>query len=242
MKRILLAQILLALVHGSYAQYTDTIQHYVGLTSTGSFNETNDVGTWLLNNGLKMGIKKKSVALNLAGSWVYGTVDKTLTNNDFNTSFDCDVFKLWPHTYYWLLANYTSSFSLKINSQYQAGAGIAYTVIDHKHVQLNLSDGVVYDNSDIFLADSTRDVYSTGRNSFRVMFKCDTGILTVNGTTFLQNSFWLGSDYILKANISMSLKIKKWLSFTLAYSYNRFNRTKQENTLFTYGLTMEKYF
>lgn len=228
--------------HTVQAQYSDSVHYYTGIAATGTYNKTNSSSAYLFNNGIKFGIRKKSISLNSTNTWMYGAQQNVITNNDVNATLDFNVYKLAPHAYYWGLANYTSSVSLKINNQYQAGAGIAYNIVDKKTAQLNVSDGLIYENSDITLTDSARDIYSTGRNSLRLMCRLESGILAINATGFLQNSLWNNNDYIIKVNAGLSVKVKKWLSFTVAYNYNRFNRTAQENTLFTYGLTIDKYY
>jgi len=227
----------------AFAQYNDTVNYYTGLSSMGTLNQTESSSSYLLNNILKLGIKKKDYSLNSTNGWVYGSQNRILTNNDFNSVLDFDVYKLLPHCYYWGLIDYTSSFSLKINSQYQVGAGIAYNIIDHKNSQLNISDGIVYEKSDIFLYDTVRDLYDTYRNSFRLAFKWNIGsIFSINGMGYFQNSFSLKKDYIIRTNVAMSIKLKKWLSFTASYIYNRFNRINTENSLLTYGLTIDRYY
>jgi hypothetical protein len=93
------------------------------------------------------------------------------------------------------------------------------------------------------MLDPVHDVYNTYRNSFRVVFKWTIhNILVLNGSNFVQNSLSNGKDYILKSNLGLSVKLKKWLSLTTAFTYNKFSRTGRENLLFNYGLTIEKYF
>jgi hypothetical protein len=243
MKLILRTFFLLLCSYRANAQYSDSMHYYIGANATGSVNNTNDASSYLLNNALKMGIRQKSFSLNSTNNWVYGSQDKILTNNDYNSTLDFNLYKTFPHFYYWGLGNYMASYSLKINSQYQGGAGVAYNVIDKKTANLNISDGILYEHDDIFLRDTVRDVYSTYRNSLRLSFKWTIhDLVTVNGMGFYQNSFSNGNDYVLKGNLGLSVKIQKWLSLTSAFVYNRFNRTDQENTLFTYGLTIDKYF
>jgi Protein of unknown function, DUF481 len=212
------------------------------LQSTGTYNKTDHDNSYLFNNGMKLGIKKKKISLNSTNSWIYGMQQKRLTNNDFVSTLDFDLYKLAPHAYYWGLANYTSNFSLKINNQLQLGGGLAYNVIDRKRFQFNISDGIIWENSDIFLNDTVRDIYSTWRNSFRLQLKYSAGILSVNGTSFIQNSLEFKNDYIFKADLELDIKILRWLSLAAGYTYNHFTRTNKENTLFTYGITIEKYF
>jgi hypothetical protein len=206
-------------------------------------NKTNKSDAFLLNNSLRAGIKKRSIALNSTSIWNYGKQQRVLTNNDFSSSLDFNVYKPFPHFYYWGLANYSTSYSLKINNQEQAGAGIAYKLIDRKKLNFNVSDGLLYEKSDIYRNDTVRDIYNTWRNSLRLSFSCNIkDYIFLNGTNFYQNSLTNSNDYIIKSNVSLAVKIHKWLSLTTAFSYNKFSRTGRENTLYTYGLTVEKYF
>jgi hypothetical protein len=228
------------------AQFNDTLHYHATFSSTGSINRTEDGNSYLLNNSFGFGVKKKeNLTLNLTSSFVYGKQNDDLTNRDFTTSFTANLFKYIPfkHSFYWALVNYNSSFSLKINDQTQVGAGLAYSVIDKKNVYLNFSDGVLYDQSNLMLKDTVHDIYNTYRNSFRLQFHfLIKDILVIDGTNFLQNSFQWGSDYIIHSNTSLTLKIKKWIGLTTALSYNKMNRTGSENLLFTYGLSIDKYF
>ncbi len=237
--------VLLAIASNSVmAQFSDSVTYYTGLTSTGTYNKTNDGGElYNVNNALKLSVKKKSVSLNSTNKWIYGKQNSVLTNNDFSSALDFNLYKTIPHFYYWGLANYNSSFSLKQNSQVQGGFGIAYNFIDDKNANFNISDGLIYEYSDITLADSVRDVYSTMRNSLRISFKLNLkNRFYINGVGFLQTSLNYGNDYIIKSDVGMGYKIRRWLSLTTAFSYNKVSKTQRENIFFTYGLSIEKYF
>jgi len=225
------------------AQYNDTTFHYVGLISSGSYNKTNSSTAYLLNNVLKMGIRKKDIALNSTNSFLYGDQNKKLTNKDFSSVWDFNLYKTFPQFYYWGLFAYNVNYSLRINNQLLTGIGIAYKFIDQPTRQINVSNGILYDYSDINLNDSTREIYSTPRNSLRLQIKWDIkNLLVFRGNAFLQNSLQDASDYIVKTDVSFSIKIKKWLSLTSALTYNQMTRTKKENLFVTYGLNIEKYF
>lgn len=225
------------------AQYSDSVFYYVGFTSSGTFNKTNESNAYLFNNMLKMGVKKKDIALNSTNKFLYGQQDNVLTNKDISSAWDINLYKTFPHFYYWGLLNYNSTYSLKINNQLLAGVGLAYNIIDKKTLVVNISDGVIYDYSDINPTDSTHEVYGTPRNSLRVQIKWSIkDRVTFSGNSFLQNSLQNQNDYILKTDVSLSIKIRKWLSFTSAYSFNKMTRTKTENTFFTFGFTAERYF
>jgi hypothetical protein len=67
-------------------------------------------------------------------------------------------------------------------------------------------------------------------------------MVILDGTHFWQPSFYDGKDYILKTNISVSVKLRKWLNLSSAAVYNKVNRTQRENLLITFGLVAERYF
>jgi hypothetical protein len=240
----LLLLLFILITHNCLAQFNDTTHYYTNFASSGSINKTELSSTYLLNNTFKFGIKKKTVALNFNNNWIYGKTDKVITNNDFTTSLDFDIFKNdSAHLYYWGLANYITSVSLRVNNQLQTGVGAAYYFVNKKNTVFNVSDGILFDRGDLFLDDGTRDVYSTYRNSFRVFFKfVIKDLIVLDGSDFIQNSFTMRQDYIIRSTTNLSVKLKKWLALTTSYNYNRMNRTERENSLLSYGLTVEKYF
>ncbi len=225
------------------AQFNDSTHYHASYASAGSINKTNDGSSYLLNNAFKFNIKNKHNTLNFNNNWVYGRSNSNLTNNDFSSSLDFNLDSKLPHFYYWGLANYNTSFSLKINNQLLAGLGAAYDIINKKNAVLNLSDGILYDMSDLYLSSTQNDVYQTYRNSFRLNFRFVIyDLLIVDGNNFLQNSLQTQSDYIIRSNTNLSVKLRKWLAFTTSFNYNRLNRTHSQNLLLNYGLTAEKYF
>lgn len=227
----------------SFAQFTDSTNYYINYTSTGSVNKTNDGDSYLLNNGFKFSIRKKSISLNFNNSWMYGKQDDNLTNNDFSSSLDFDLYRGSTRFYYWGLLNYNTSYSLKIINQFQSGAGVAYNMINRPDVLFNISDGILYDMGNLYLNDTTKDVYHTFRNSVRLLFRLSVkDMVVLEGSSFLQNSLSHGDDYIIRSDAKLSVKLKKWLSLTTALNYNKVNRTRHENLLLSYGLTLEKYF
>jgi len=226
-----------------YGQFTDSTARLLSLSATGSANTTNDSKAYLLNNTLRFGIQKKPVNLNLSAKWIYGKQNGLLSNNDFSTIFDANFYTGWQRFYYWGLANYNTSESLNINNQLLTGAGIAYSFIDTEKTYLNLSNGLLYDTSDLMLSDSIRDQYETVRNSLRLSFRFVIAKrFTLGSTSFLQQSLVNGRDYIIRSDASFSVSVNRWLSLTSAFNYNRTSRTARENTLLSYGITFERYF
>jgi hypothetical protein len=226
-----------------HAQFNDTTNYHVVFNGTGSLNRARDGNAYLLNNGLRFELKKKSIALNATNNWVYGKSNGDLTNNDFSSTIDFNLYKAIPHAYYWGLVNYNTSYSLKINKQLLAGGGIAYSVLDKPNAYLNISDGILYDLSDINTTDTTREVYNTYRNSFRLqMHFLIANLVTLDSGSFLQNSLTKHNDYILRTTFGLGFKLNTWLSLNSSLAYNKISRTDSENLLLTYGLKVEKYF
>jgi hypothetical protein len=225
------------------AQFSDSLTHFAHLSLTGNINRTNVASTYLLSNEAGFSIKKPRKVLNSSAAWVYGKQGSEISNNDFTTTLDFNLYNKRGNFYNWGLANYTTSLSLRINNQLQAGLGVAYNLVDNKTTWINLSDGLLYETSSIAPSDSVHDNYQTIRNSFRLAYRFILWkTVTINGSNFLQSSLDNANDYIIRSNNSVGIKLNKWLSFTAAFSYNQFRRTGAENLLFTYGLTAENYF
>jgi hypothetical protein len=222
-----------------HAQFNDTTHYHVVMVSSGSINKTDDATVYLLNNSLNFGIKRKDITLNATNTWIYGKQNSVLTNNDFSSALFFNLYKTFPHFYYWGLLNYNTSYSLKINNQLLAGLGAAYSVMDKPNAYLNLSDGVLFDQSDLLV----NEVYHTYRNSFRLQYHfAIKDRLTLDGSNFLQNSFNNRHDYIIRSTTTLGLKLRKWISVTTSLTYNKMNVTSSDNLIFTYGLTIDKYF
>ncbi len=226
-----------------FCQFNDSTHYFISYASTGTINKTEHSNSYLFANALKFSTRKKSISLNSANTWLYGWQGESLTNNDFSSVLDFNVYKAIPHFYYWGLANYDKSYSLKINNRLQTGVGVAYSFVDMETAFFNISDGILYEASDLKINDSVNNKYNTLRNSLRIRYRLSFNkILILDGTHFWQPSFYDGRDYILKTNISLSVKLRKWLNLTSAAVYNKVNRTQRENLLVTFGLVAEHYF
>ncbi|WP_461451987.1 DUF481 domain-containing protein [Mucilaginibacter sp.] len=238
MKQFLILIIITLIAVSAHAQFTDTTHYHLNVAASGSINNTDDSRAYLLNNALSFGIKKKDFTLTSANTWVYGKQNNQLTNNDYSSSLVFNLYKTFPHFYYWGLLNYNTSYSLKINNQVLAGGGIAYSFIDQKNTYINLSDGILYDQSDLVIINN----YHTFRNSLRLQFHFASNIFTLDGSNFLQNSLSRGNDYIIRTTTTLGVKLRKWISLTTALNYNKMTITQSDNLIFTYGLTIDKYF
>jgi hypothetical protein len=227
----------------TFSQFNDTINYYANYTSTGIINKTNEGNSYVLNNQIKFNIYKKSVSLNTTNSWIYGQQLENVTNNDFFSVVDLNLFKSERNIYYWALGNFEKSYSLKINYRLQSGLGIGYYLIDKQNFVLHISDGILFEKSDLYDTEIGDNDYRILRNSFRIKFRLLVkDIFVLDNSDFLQHSLSDRKDYIIKSSTTLSLKLRKWLSFTIALNYNKLNLTKRENLLCNYGLTLERYF
>ena len=225
------------------AQFNDSINYHLRFVTTGSLNKTVDGDAYLLNNGLGFNINKRKVTLNTNAGWVYGQLNNTLTNNDFIATADMDFLKKVSKLYYWALLNFESSYSLKTKYRFQPGAGIGYRFIDTINAAFTVSDGILFETANLTDATSGNNKYQTARNSLRVKYRFIIGkVITIEGVNLWQPSFLSFEDYILKFNNSLSFKLREWLNLTSAISYNRISRTDSDNLLFTFGITLDKYF
>ncbi|MET0463154.1 MAG: DUF481 domain-containing protein [Chitinophagaceae bacterium] len=225
------------------AQFNDSTHYHLKYAATGVFNKTNDGRSYVFNNGVSFTVNRRSVTLNSTNSWIYGRQGANLTNNDFSSGLNFDVLKNTQKLYYWGLATFTSSYSLKINYQAQAGVGLGYNIFNKKDLELVVSDGILYETNDLELPNQAKDVYQTFRNSFRVKYHIVVkDLIVLDGGHFWQPSLSRFDDYIIRSTNSLTLKLRKWLGITTAVNYNRFSRTGRENLLINFGLTAETYF
>lgn len=244
MKKIYLLVLLLNGALIATAQFNDSLQHYLNGNLSGTLNNASGDKNYLLNNFVKYKYYKRKSELNFNSGWIYGKNKDGLTNNDFNTSVDFNIYRdTAARLNYWGLAGYTSSYSLKINGQFQAGLGVAYKLVDKTYMYLRLSDGILFEHSNLLLNDSIPDLYTTFRNSLRVQLRVfPLQRVSFEGTAFWQPSVKNIGDYIITAQAGLSIKLMKWLSLTTRLNYNRISRTEKENLLLTYGVMIEQYF
>jgi len=224
-------------------QFNDSVHHNAGYTATGIINQTNEGNSFVLNNSARFNINKKNKFFNSNAGWVYGKQNGQLTNNDVTATLDFDIYGKLPHLYYWGLAGYDKSYSLKINDRFQGGLGLGYNLLDKKNASFVISDGILYEYSDLEDTVSSHDRYHTLRNSLRLKYHFVlNGIIILEGVQFWQPSLSSRSDYIIKSTNSLSFKLKKWLNLTSSLIYNKVNRTQSKNLLFTIGLSADYYF
>ena len=228
-----------------FAQFSDTVHYYTNFSGTGNLNRTNTTGSsYLLNNSLTFQVSKKKFSINSMASYVYGKNPTAKTNDDFLGILNLDILKGVQKFYYWALTSYEKSFSLKLDKRFQAGAGVGYTFVNTDNANLEVSDGIMFETTDLSIPNAKGETsYQTIRNSLRVKYRfIIKEIFRFDGINFYQPSFSDGSDYILKLRASFSIKLYKWLNFTTSFNYNRQNITSTENLFLSYGLSMEKYF
>lgn len=241
-KHLTILLLCLAAAAQGFAQFNDSTHHRFRYLGAGSLNKTDLAKAYLLSNSLMYDVSKPNYAFSSTANWIYGQQNKLLTNNDFSAGANFDFRKAPNKVFYWAYAGYQSSYSLQVNYKVQAGAGAGYIFLDDASKMLNISDGFLYEANNL-KAMPENDVYSTIRNSFRLKYKfvIDKNI-TLGGSNFFQPSLLSINDYIISLNNNISYKVKQWLNLTAGMNYNRINRTRKENLLLTFGVSIDRYF
>lgn len=238
--------LLVAAMTSTEAQFNDSTNYFIRYNSTGTVNKTNDQNSYVLNNALRFSLYKKSISLNSNNTWIYGKQQDRMTNNDFSSTLDFDVYKARRSIYYWGLLNYEKSFSLAIDHRFQGGLGIGYYFIDRENMVIQVSDGILYEASRLVNRDEAPDLANsqqTLRNSLRLKFRyVFREKVTIDHVDFVQHSLEDRKDYILRSNTIIGVKLYKWISLSLSVNYNKISITDRENLLLNYGITFEKYF
>ncbi len=225
------------------AQFNDSTHYMAAATASGNFNQTNDGLTMIYNNSLRFGTKFDRFHFNSSGSWLYGKNPQKVSNNDWNALTDFNLFSKHPPFYYWGLFNFTSSLSLAINHQFQSGLGVAYRFLEKKNFNFSISNGILYELSNVRTADTDELVYQTFRNSLRVRLNYTyKDIVKASGVIFYQPSLNYRKDYIITSNASIQVKVWKWVNLNTTLSYNKVSRTNKENIILTYGIVAERFF
>ena len=238
---LILSSLLYSLL--SFCQLNDSVHHHFSFSSNGVFNQTKDLTSFVLNNSAGYEINQKKIALNTGVSWIYGTQNQQLSNNDVSAAANVDYLKDVQSLYYWGLVNFDESYSLKINYRFQSGAGVGYTLIKRPDFNFEVSDGFVFETSDLTDPFIGRDGYQTVRNSLRIKYRWSyNNTFILEGTDFYQPSMLSVKDYIIRFSNRLSVKLNKWLAINATMNYNKISRTNRENLLLTYGLTVEDYF
>lgn len=226
-----------------FSQFNDSTHYYAKFGTTGIINQTNDRKSFVLTNALSLSMNKKIMTFNSSSSWIYGRQNKALSNNDFSSSFNADVLKNQRKIYYWALASFLSSYSLKINHQFQLGGGIGWNIVNKKTLEVVASNGIMYETSKLINTLDETEKYQTVRNSFRLKHKwLINNMVSIEGMHFWQPSFERFDDYIIRSNAAISVKLRKWLNLTSALTYNYISRTERENLLINFGLVAESFF
>jgi hypothetical protein len=131
----------------SYSQFNDSTNYYTNLTSTGIINKTNDRNAYLLTNSFRFSIYKKSISFNSGTTFIFGKQNDALSNQDFTSALDFNVYNRRERLYYWGLASFEKNFSLKLNHRFQSGVGAGYNLINNQNTLVILSNGILYESS-----------------------------------------------------------------------------------------------
>jgi len=241
--RILLFIISIFISHLAFSQFNDSVHHHFSFASTAIYNQTKDVSSFVLKNNVGYEVNQKKVSFNTAAAWIYGKQQKKLSNNDVSVFANLDYLKEVQPLYYWALVNFDESYSLKINHRLQSGIGLGYTFVNNPDLNLELSDGFLFESSDLTDALLGKDVYETVRNSLRFKYRWSyKNTFILHGSNFIQPSMISFDDYILKLSNELSVKLNQWLTINASADFNKISRTNRQNLIITYGVAISKYF
>lgn len=227
----------------AFSQFNDSTHYLLSYSATGTFNRATEGKSYVLNNALCFDINKKNMSLNSSNNWVYGENNGQLNLNDFSSALNFDINRALRTWYWWGLATYTTSYSLKINNQFQVGGGIGHNTIRTPNAELVISDGLLFESSNLYQTPETAGSHVTVRNSLRVKYRwVIANVVVIDGMHFWQPSLTSLSNYIVRSANNLSITLNKWLSLTTSVTYNRYNQTNRDNLLINFGATFQRYF
>lgn len=239
---ITLVLCLLQKVHAGAMIDTLTPKSYhLELSAGGNYSTTTpSKESIMFHHQVGLGLEKKKLELNTKATWIYELQNRSLTKNDFNFTLDFNYYLQENKKFYtWGLNNYQSAYSLKIRSQYQAGVGLAYELINTNHFFLRISDGVLWEASNIIKMEELIN-YATWRNSLRIQFKYGyKDLIHFNYIGYWQPSLMDFQDQQIKMTASLNIKIWKQLDFKIEGQYNLVTATHQSSTLLVYGVAYQ---
>jgi hypothetical protein len=243
MVRGLVTLIFLVCFLAADAQLSDSTGNYLAYAFTGNYNQANKVAGFLSSHSVAFGHRSDAWACHLNLKHLYGRQRQELTNNDLTVHFDVNRYAFVPRFYFWGLASYGAVYSLKVHTQFQTGAGAAYDLISTGGIEVNVSDGLLYDYSDVDLSESTRLVRQTPRNSLRLRLRLKAGVHgSLQSAYMLQNSLEHGNDLIHKAETTIMVRIRGQLSARFHVQYCGMSSTDRETLLAVFGLHFSRSF
>ena len=243
MKYQLLFTIIFCFAGPAGAQLSDSARFAFEYSGTGIINNTDISHSFIFRNALGADVKMGDWYLNNDLSWIYGKSNRLKSNDDVQAVVDLNYRKESTKYVVWVLGTYDKSYSLKINKRLQYGGGVSYNILNKNDNRINISDGILHEESNLLLRSGENDIYQTWRNSLRLKYRFHLKeIIVISGTHFIQHSLSEKEDYNIRSQSDLSLRLYKWISFTTSVIYNKINRLKSENFLLTVGLTARKNF
>jgi hypothetical protein len=246
MKLVIFSMALVSLLSGfnTRGQTPDSVTYHVVFSSTGNFTRSNDQRSYLFNNIAKANRDGRNLFWQGSAGWIYSEQSGVKVNNDFTAVLESDVLRKRQKLYYWGLLAFDKSYSLKIDHRLQMGAGLGYTLAEGGKGLLVVSDGIIYERSQLTDSELGYLDYDVWRNSLRIKYRwLPSAVVTLEGSAFLQPSlsrWW--DDTVIRSATTLSVRIKKWLSLTTSCTYNRLTLTDRENLIITYGVTIDQIF
>lgn len=224
------------------------------VSASGSLNKTATDLINVYNTHIRYSYTLDKTEFNAQTKWIYGSKLAGISNNDVTITLDGNRFHdQKKHLNSWILGSFTSSYSLNIYSQLQAGVGLAYKFEllkqdrikkDEKEtpyqnlITLRVSNGIIYEHSNILNKESVQEMYYILRNSLRLQLVANMWHnVSLRGTYFWQPALNDIKDVNMIADVSLGIKLSNNIKFDTKFAYNYITRTAKENLIFTYGIS-----
>src|SRR5688572_21770195 len=100
MLRTILAIAFVILGEKTFGQFNDSTNYFLSYAASGMVNKVNDGTSHVVNNTVRFNVYFKRISLNITNGWIYGKQLDKLSNNDFFSIADLNLFKDERHLYY----------------------------------------------------------------------------------------------------------------------------------------------
>src|SRR5690606_13346801 len=105
-------------------------------------------------------------------------------------------------------------------------------------LSLRISDGIIYEQSNVINSEANQELYNVFRNSLRMQLVARAwNKVELRGTFFWQPNLQNITDRNILTDVSLGLKISNNIKFDTRFGYNFISRTAKENLTFTYGIS-----
>lgn len=230
----------------------DTLQFGYKISSTGSWI-TGNVDRFIVSNTLDLSHVGKKVGVKSSTSYIYGTIFKQETENDF---FSRNFIYLNPskRLYPYVMAWFQHSQRQQIQFRYQVGIGATYTFVNNTNHLLKLSGTLTreqtrYNGTSFWIEPENlnNNEVTNYRATARILGSHTllSKKLKILYETWYQPAFDDNTNWRYLLNAALELPISKQVSFRSALLYTHENTVltniKRDDKIVTFGLSISNY-